>query len=162
MANPNEETSHTSPMDLRARAREIATENGFISDFSPEVEAEVESLPSSSDGAVPDEVQDLRSMLWSSIDNRESRDLDQVEFCEPLDGGRTRLRLGIADVDWLVPKGSPIDRRAAANTTSLYTGAETFPMLPEALSTDRTSLLEAAERLAVVVDLVIDDAGDVN
>ena len=162
MANPNDETSRTSPIDLRARAREIATENGFISDFSPEVEAEVESLPSSNDaGAMPDEVQDLRSMLWSSIDNRESRDLDQVEFCEALDGGRTRLRLGIADVDWLVPKGSPIDGRAASNTTSLYTGVETFPMLPEALSTDRTSLLEAAERLAVVVDLVIDDAGDV-
>jgi len=100
-------------------------------------------------------------MLWSSIDNRESRDLDQVEVCESLDGGRTRLRLGIADVDGLVPKGSPIDRRAAANTTSLYTGVETFPMLPEALSTGRTSLLEAAERPAVVVDLVIDDDGDV-
>ena len=75
-------------------------------------------------------------------------------------GGLTRLRLGIADVDRDVPKGSPIDLRAAANTTSLYTGVETFPMLPEELSTDLTSLLEAAERPVVVVDLVIDDAGD--
>src|SRR4030095_16785229 len=103
-------------------------------------------------GAAPDGVRDLRSMLWSSIDNRESRDLDQVEVCESLDGGLTRLRLGIADGDRDVASGSLIDQRAAANTTSLYTGVETFPMLPEGLSTDLTSLLEAAERLVVVVD----------
>jgi len=164
MANPpNAASSPPAPSaDLHARAREIATENGFVTDFSAEVEAEVAELarPTGA-GAAPDGVRDLRPMLWSSIDNRESRDLDQIEFCESLDGGLTRLRLGIADVDRDVPKGSPIDLRAAANTTSLYTGVETFPMLPEALSTDLTSLLEAAERLVVVVDLVIDEAGDV-
>jgi exoribonuclease-2 len=155
--------SRVSSVDLRARARDIATENGFVSDFPPEVNAEIASLEAGRSARTPpDGVRDLRAMLWSSIDNRESRDLDQVEFCEPLDGGLTRLRLGVADVDWLVPKGSAIDRRAGENTTSLYTGVETFPMLPEELSTDLTSLLEAAERLVVVVDLTIDRAGNVH
>ena len=150
------------PTDLCARARDIAMENGFVSDFSPDVKAEVDALERTRAGATPpDDVRDLRDLLWSSIDNRESRDLDQVEFCESIGNGLTRLRLGVADVDWLIAKGSAIDRRAAANTTSLYTGVETFPMLPEELSTNLTSLLEAADRLVVVVDLVVDDAGDV-
>src|SRR4029453_16695274 len=141
MSNPASTALSPASADLRARAREIATENGFISDFSPEVEAQVAELPrSNGPGPAPDGVRDLRSMLWSSIDNRESRDLDQVEFCESLDGGLPRLRLGFADVDRNVPKGSPIDQRAGATTTSPYTGAETFPMLPEGLSTDLTSL----------------------
>jgi exoribonuclease-2 len=154
--------SHPATTDLRARAREIAADNGFISDFAPETRAEVSYLErSATTTTLPKDVRDLRSLLWSSIDNRESRDLDQVEVCEPLDGGKTRLRLGIADVDQYVPKDSAIDRRAAENTTSLYTGVATFPMLPEELSTDLTSLLEAKERLAVVADLVIDEAGNV-
>jgi exoribonuclease-2 len=154
--------SHPATTDLRARAREIAADNGFISDFAPETRAEVSNLErSATTTTLPKDVRDLRSLLWSSIDNRESRDLDQVEVCEPLDGGKTRLRLGIADVDQYVPKDSAIDRRAAENTTSLYTGVATFPMLPEELSTDLTSLLEAKERLAVVADLVIDEAGNV-
>jgi exoribonuclease-2 len=154
--------SHPATTDLRARAREIAADNGFISDFAPETRAEVSNLErSATTTTLPEDVRDLRSLLWSSIDNRESRDLDQVEVCEPLDGGKTRLRLGIADVDRYVPKDSAIDRRAAENTTSLYTGVATFPMLPEELSTDLTSLLEAKERLAVVADLVIDEAGNV-
>jgi exoribonuclease-2 len=105
------------------------------------------------------DVRDLRTLLWSSIDNRESRDLDQVEYCERLADDSIRLRLGVADVAYLVAKGSAIDMRAAANTTSLYTGVATFPMLPEELSTDLTSLLEAADRLVVVVDLVVDVDG---
>ena len=154
--------SHPATTDLRARAREIAADNGFISDFAPETRAEVSNLErSAATTTLPKDVRDLRSLLWSSIDNRESRDLDQVEVCEPLDGGKTRLRLGIADVDQYVPKDSAIDRRAAENTTSLYTGVATFPMLPEELSTDLTSLLEAKERLAVVADLVIDESGNV-
>ena len=148
--------------DLRERAREIATENGFVSDFPPDAKAEVSTLEkATSPTAPPSDVRDLRSILWSSIDNRESRDLDQIEFCETADSGAIRLRLGVADVARLVPKDSPIDRRAAANTTSLYTGVETFPMLPEELSTDLTSLLEGAERLVVVVDLLIDEAGNI-
>jgi exoribonuclease-2 len=147
--------------DLRSIARAIVTENGFVSDFPPDAEAEVAALPRSNAGEAPTpDVRDLRSLLWSSIDNRESRDLDQIEFCESLENGLTRLRLGIADVDRLVPKGSAIDQCAATNTTSLYAGVETFPMLPEELSTNLTSLLESAERLVIVVDLVIDDAGE--
>jgi len=153
--------------DLRARAREIAVEHGFVADIPPDARAEAARLDHSdgrigADGDAHGDVEDLRSLLWSSIDNRDTRDLDQVEVCEPLGHGATRLRLGIADVDHLVAKGSAIDRHAAANTTSLYTGVETFPMLPEELSTDRTSLMEGAERLVVVVDLVVDAAGDVD
>src|SRR5689334_9681321 len=100
MAHPLHASSSGLPVDLRARAREIVTENGFVADFSPDVDAEVAALanPNGPEALAPD-VRDLRSMLWSSIDNRESRDLDQIEFCEQLDGGLTRLRLGVADVD---------------------------------------------------------------
>ena len=142
-------SSRTPASDLRARAREIAAENGFVSDFPADVQAELATLDQTNetngDAFHAADVRDLRSLLWSSIDNRESRDLDQVEFCEQLGDGSIRLRLGVADVAYLVPKGSAIDKRAAANTTSLYTGVETFPMLPEELSTDLTSLLEAEE-----------------
>jgi exoribonuclease-2 len=149
-------------VDLRARAREVAAANGFVSDFASDVNAEVAQLEhSTGDELRADDVRDLRSLLWSSIDNRESRDLDQVEYCERVGDGSIRLRLGVADVAYVVPKGSAIDAHAAANTTSLYTGVVTFPMLPEALSSDLTSLLEAAERLAVVVDLVVDAEGKV-
>jgi exoribonuclease-2 len=162
MTHPAPAPARPRPTDLRERAREIATENGFVSDFPPDAEAEVAALEKAAGSTAPThDVLDLRSMLWSSIDNRESRDLDQIEFCESLDGGAIRLRLGVADVARLVAKGSAIDQRAAANTTSLYTGVQTFPMLPEELSTDLTSLLEGAERLVVVVDLVIDPAGNI-
>jgi len=161
MTRPAQAASRPPATDLRARAREIAEENGFVSDFPPEARTEVADLERQPAAPLAPDVQDLRALIWSSIDNRESRDLDQVEVCERLDAGKTRLRLGIADVDRFVPKGSPIDQRAAANTTSLYTGVEIFPMLPEELSTDLSSLLEAKERLAIVVDLVVDDAGNV-
>ena len=162
MAHPEQAPARGASTDLRERAREIASENGFVSDFPADARAEVARIEAVKRVDSPtDDVRDLRALLWSSVDNRESRDLDQVEFCERVDGGAVRLRLGVADVDQFVPKGSAIDRRAAANTTSLYTGVETFPMLPEELSTDLTSLLEAADRLVVVVDLLVDDAGNV-
>ncbi len=103
------------------------------------------------------EVRDLRSLLWSSIDNDTSRDLDQAEVAERVNGG-IRVLIAIADVDVDVPIGSPIDRHAAAQTTSVYTGIRTFSMLPEELSTDLTSLNEGADRVAVVVEMVV--AGD--
>ena len=154
--------AHVPASELRERARAVAEESGFVATFSAVVKAETARLDGIAERLQREpDVRDLRSLLWSSIDNRETRDLDQVEVCEEVGNGAVRLRLGIADVDYLVPKGSAIDARAAANTTSLYTGVETFPMLPEALSTNLTSLMEAAERLVVVVDMVVAPDGQV-
>jgi exoribonuclease-2 len=110
-------------------------------------------------GATAD-VRDMRDVPWSSIDNPESRDLDQIEAIEPLSDG-TRLLIGIADVDALVPRHSPLDRFAGANTTSVYTGVRTFPMLPERLSFDVTSLLEGQPRLAIVFETLIGRDGSI-
>jgi exoribonuclease-2 len=106
-------------------------------------------------------IRDMRELLWSSIDNTESRDLDQIEYAEALPNGQTRLRVGIADVDAFVPKGSALDRHAAMNATSLYLGVSVFPMLPEALSEGLTSLLPEEDRLAIVTELIIADDGSV-
>jgi exoribonuclease-2 len=104
-------------------------------------------------------IRDLTSLPWSSIDNDESRDLDQLEVCQPDSGSRTRVFVAIADVDALVPKGSPVDVHAATNTTSVYTPAVTFPMLPLEFSTDRTSLNEGEDRAAVVIEMAVDSTG---
>ena len=104
---------------------------------------------------------DLRSLLWSSIDNDSSRDLDQVEYVDKLPDGTVRLLVGIADVDASVPKGSATDRHAAAESTSVYTGVTTFPMLPGELSTDLTSLLDAQDRLSIVIEMHMLDSGEV-
>jgi VacB/RNase II family 3'-5' exoribonuclease len=104
---------------------------------------------------------DLRGLLWSSIDNNTSRDLDQVEYAEALAGGETRLLVGIADVDSLVSRESAIDKHASANCTSVYTGVRTYPMLPEELSTDLTSLNAGEDRLAVVTEMVVASDGSV-
>jgi exoribonuclease-2 len=104
----------------------------------------------------------MRKVLWSSIDNNESRDLDQVEYVERLPDGRLRLLVGIVDVDVFVPKGSAVDQHAFVNTVSVYTPAIIFPMLPEQLSTDQTSLLEGQDRLALVIELTITSKGAVS
>src|SRR6186713_149525 len=105
---------------------------------------------------------DLRAMPWCSIDNDDSRDLDQLTVCEPLADGSVRIHVAIADVDVLVEKDSPIDEHARVNTTSVYTAARIFPMLPERLSTDLTSLGEDQERLAIVMEMAISSAGTVS
>jgi exoribonuclease-2 len=128
---------------------------GLATDFPPEVLREAESLTKTTAPPADGSVRDMREVLWSSIDNNESRDLDQVEYVERLSDGRLRLLIGIADVDAFVPKGSVIDRHAFANTVSVYTPAVIFPMLPEQLSTDKTSLLEGRDRLAVVIELIL-------
>lgn len=104
-------------------------------------------------------VRDMRNLFWASIDNDESRDLDQLTVAESLDGGRVRILVAVADVDALVPKDSAIDVHAACNTTSVYTPAVMFPMLPLPLSFDLTSLNEGEDRIAVVTDMVFDAKG---
>lgn len=141
-------------VDLRAIAEHAMAEAGFDPDFDADVRAEVEALET---GKIKDGdtagARDLRSLLWSSIDDSRSRDLDQVEVAEALAGGDTRLLIAIADVDSRVPQGSAIDRHAQQNGVSVYTGVKTFPMLPEELSTDLTSLNPNEDRLAVVTEL---------
>src|SRR3954469_16782903 len=142
---------HRHTPDLHAIARRAVEAAGFEPDFSAEVKHEVEELKGLD--AIDDRgVRDLRNLLWSSIDNRESRDLDQVEASVRNPDGSIRVSVGVADVATLVHLGSAADDHAAANTTSVYTGVATFPMLPERLSTDLTSLNEGEDRLAVVIE----------
>jgi exoribonuclease-2 len=153
--------SSNSTPDLVSIARRAMADAGLAADFPPEVVGAAQTLPGLP-AKLDDSVRDARGLLWSSIDNSESRDLDQVEYAERLPGGRTRVHVGIADVDAFVPKNSAVDRQAFVNTVSVYTPAVVFPMLPERLSTDLTSLLENRDRLAVVVELVVTDEGEVS
>jgi exoribonuclease-2 len=104
-------------------------------------------------------VPDLRNLLWSSIDNDTSKDLDQIEVAERLPNGDIKILIGIADVDAFVPKDTPIDQHAARETTSVYTGVSIFPMLPNALSTGASSLLPDVDRPAVVTEFVVNASG---
>src|SRR5215213_1301755 len=126
-------------VDLDERARQAMIENGLEPDFPPSVKNEISSLLSEHD-SLDTNIKDLRNLLWSSIDNKTSKDLDQVEYVEQLRNGDIRLLVGIADVDLRVKKDSAIDRHAAINTVSVYTESEIFPLLPQELSTDITSL----------------------
>ena len=130
-------------------------EHGLDPDFAKAALAEA----ASASAPPPEGLRDLRALLWSSIDNDESRDLDQLEVCDGSAGGATRLLIAIADVDGLVRQGGAVDDHARGNTTSVYTTARIFPMLPEALSTNRTSLLPAEDRPAVVVQIDVDADG---
>jgi len=147
---------------LDERARQTMAENGFEPNFPADAQAQLQTIEQSHDSPTIDsDVQDLRSLLWSSIDNESSRDLDQIEYAEQLDNGDIRILVGIADVDHLVAKDTPLDRHAAKNTVTIYTETEMFPMLPEELSTGLTSLNENEDRMAIVVELVIKADGDV-
>ena len=140
-------------------ARQALLANGFQPDEGEAVVREVARLEDAPTRG--DEVKDLRQLLWSSIDNATSRDLDQVEVAEELKDGAIVLRIGIADVDAFVPKGSALDAHAAANSTSVYTGVSVYPMLPERLSTDLTSLNEGEDRLALVIEIELASDGTV-
>ena len=126
---------------------------GLEPDWPPAAIAELSHLTMKE----PSAAKDLRLLLWSSIDNDESRDLDQLEVC--VDGSPPRVLIAIADVDGLVQRGSALDAHARTNTTSVYTPARVFPMLPPELSTDRTSLNESVDRDALVVDMSVGDDG---
>lgn len=147
---------------LREIARRAMVERDLLPDFSEKVLAEVDRLSPVPVDMDPD-VRDLRYMLWCSIDNDDSRDLDQLSVAEtlPYENGNIRIWVAVADVDVLVPKGSAADKHARHNTTSVYTGAELFPMLPERLSTDLTSLNPGEDRLAMVVEMDISPDGTV-
>jgi exoribonuclease-2 len=135
-------------------------EHGLLPDFPPAVRTEVAALAGQEqgDGAPP---RDLRDRLWVSIDNDDSRDLDQLSVAEPARGGAVKILVAVADVDAAVSRGSATDGHARHNTTSVYTAGGIFPMLPERLSTDLTSLAEGEERLAIVVEMMVDPAGTV-
>lgn len=133
-------------IDVAAIAKRVLEEAGFAT----EPPAGADAKPTE-----PRDVRDLRDLPWSSIDNEESRDLDQVEYAEQLDDDRIRVLVGIADVAALVPRNGPVDKYAAQNTATLYTGVRTFPMLPETLAMDRSSLLEDRDRLAVVTEMIV-------
>lgn len=137
---------------LERVARDAMVAHGLEPDFNAAARAQIAGLrePSAAN------CRDLRQLPWSSIDNDESRDLDQLEVCVE-ENGRTRVLIAIADVDVLVPEGSPLDQHAGQNTTSVYTPAIIFPMLPPQLSTDLTSLNPGVDRLAIVVDMTVDD-----
>lgn len=136
-------------------------EAGFRPDLPSEVVRELQTLQQRAVETGPS-VKDGRSLLWSSIDNDSSRDLDQVEYVETLSDGTLRLLVGIADVDSSVIKGSAIDSQAGVESTSVYTGIKTFPMLPDELSTNLTSLVDGQDRLALVIELHILDSGEVS
>jgi exoribonuclease-2 len=145
--------------NLQAAAHQEMLGNGFHPDFPPQIQTQIASIRSAAPVAAGPAVKDLRNLLWSSIDNDSSRDLDQIEYAESQPDGNTRVLVGVADVDGSVPKGSAIDLYAAAECVSVYTGVETFPMLPDELSTGLTSLNENVDRAAVIIDISITAGG---
>ncbi|MEO7793801.1 MAG: RNB domain-containing ribonuclease [Thermoanaerobaculia bacterium] len=142
--------------DLQRISDRVMRERGLEPEFPPAVAGEIEAIAGP---ATAPAVQDLRALLWCSIDNDDSRDLDQLTVGELRGDGATLVRVAIADVDALVTLGSAIDRHAAVNTTSVYTAARIYPMLPERLSTDLTSLRQDEDRLAVVAEFVVTPDG---
>jgi VacB/RNase II family 3'-5' exoribonuclease len=145
---------------LMSVARQAMLDNGLQPDFDAAALQQLSSIgQAASDSSA--EIRDLRQLLWASIDNDNSRDLDQLTVADPVSGGSVRILVAIADVDALVKDGTPIDAHARANTTSVYTPAVIFSMLPEKLSTDLTSLGEGDLRLATVIDMTIGAAGNV-
>src|SRR5438045_7524454 len=149
--------------DIRGRAYRAMRENGFEPEFPPQTERQLQEIEAQpSPHALAPEIRDLRGLLWSSIDNTESRDLDQIEVAERLPTGAIRILVAIADVDALVANGSPADLHARENSTSVYTGVQVFPMLPEQFSTNLTSLNPNTDRVAVVIENVVEQNGDVS
>lgn len=136
--------------NLVGAARQEMIERGFQPDFPLDAQQQLAGIQANPGTGL----RDLTSLLWSSIDNDESKDLDQIEWAERVAGG-IRVLVGVADVDSAVPKDSPIDKHASHETTTVYTGVRVFPMLPERLSTDLTSLNENQDRAAVVIEFVV-------
>ena len=153
-------THPTGKAQLQSIAHAAMLQRGLLPEFSAAVVAETNRITQAATPSDP-AIRDLRGLLWASIDNDDSRDLDQLSVAEPLAGGAVKILVAIADVDALVKKDGAIDGHAWTNTTSVYTAAEIFPMLPEKLSTDLTSLGEGQERLSIVIEMLVGADGTV-
>ena len=161
---PNHSDSYHSDShpDLLAMAEQLMQENGFAPEFSAQAAQQLAQLKAAPPKAAPSgDVRDLRSLVWSSIDNDTSKDLDQIEVAERQADGSVKVIVGIADVDAFVPKNSPIDQHAAEQTATIYAGAKNFSMLPDELSTGLTSLLENEDRLSLVIEFMVGADGTV-
>jgi VacB/RNase II family 3'-5' exoribonuclease len=152
----NRESEKRDRAILQSIARQAMIDRGLLPDFSSQALAERDGIQAA---AVAEGVHDLTHLLWASIDNDDSLDLDQLTVAEALPGDKVKILVAVADVDSIVKKGSAIDDHARHNTTSVYTAAMIFPMLPEKLSTNLTSLNINEDRLAVVVEMVIGPDG---
>jgi VacB/RNase II family 3'-5' exoribonuclease len=151
---------HHMPVDLTELAKRSMLEHRLVPDFPLEVLKETDQIESAAKPDSP-QVKDMRHLLWFSLDNDNSRDLDQLTYAEAIDGQNFKIYIAVADVDSLVKKGSAIDRYAEQNTTSVYTPTKIFTMLPEKLSTDLTSLNENQERLAIVAEVDVQADGTI-
>ena len=154
------QAQHLKRSDLVRIATELMAERGLEPEFPAAAQAQLARI---TDPGCDDDprIRDLTALPWCSIDNDDSLDLDQLTCCEPQPGGKVKILVAVADVDSLVAKGSPIDRHAWINTTSVYTSARVFAMLPERLSTDLTSLNLGQDRLAVVTEMLVGADGTV-
>src|SRR5579863_5383338 len=150
---------HPAHFNLVAAAHAVMLERGFQPDFPKGTDEQLAAIEGHPEIPAAPGAQDLRSLLWSSIDNDTSKDLDQIEWAEQLPDGRIRVLVGVADVDARVEKGTVIDGHARSETTSVYTGVKVFPMLPTELSEGITSLNENEDRVAVVIEFAVDPAG---
>jgi VacB/RNase II family 3'-5' exoribonuclease len=158
-SQPAHLNSHPIHFNLVVAAHAAMIEHGFQPDFPAGTDTELGAIQAHpAPPAVPG-AQDLRSLLWSSIDNDTSKDLDQIEWAEQLSDGRIRVLIGVSDVDARVVEGSIIDSHARSETTSVYTGVKVFPMLPAELSEGITSLNENEDRVALVIEFAVDAAG---
>ena len=157
--DPHNRARPNNRADLAQIAKQAMIDRGLEPEFSPAVEQEMARITRPSNETSGD-IRDLTTLLWCSIDNDDSRDLDQLSVSETLAGGAIKILVAIADVDTLVKKGTAIDDHAHNNTTSVYTAARIFPMLPERLSTDLTSLNEHEKRLTMVTEMVFDGNGE--
>lgn len=153
---------NNAPLDHRSTLQFIARremiQRGFLPEFSERIHAELAQMHTPARPSL-DEARDLRRLPWCSIDNDDSLDLDQCTAAEKMRDGQSRILVAIADVEGLVERGMAIDAHALRNTTSIYTAAQTFPMLPEILSTNLTSLNPHEDRSAMVVDMVVNPDG---
>jgi exoribonuclease-2 len=154
MTNTDDRRQHST---LQRIARRVMTERGLLPNFSVQAMSELDGINTAA-ATTGNSIRDLRSLLWSSIDNDDSRDLDQLTVAETMPAGSVKILVAVADVEAVVKKQSALDDHAKYNTASVYTAAEIFPMLPEKLSTGLTSLNYESDRLAIVVEMVI--AGD--